>query len=101
MSVVADRPDPLGGLHVEGPVLDPALASFVGQFPIPIRNHPAIEEAWQHRHAIWTGDMAADPRVHRATYERFPHQSDVFVPISIKERPVGGFFVIWWHATTR
>ena len=55
------------------------------QFPIPIRNHPAIEEAWQHRHAIWTGDMAADPRVHRATYERFPHQSDVFVPISIKD----------------
>lgn len=42
--VVADRPDPLGGLHVEGPVLDPALASFVGQFPIPIRHGMTLGE---------------------------------------------------------
>ncbi|MFT3668289.1 MAG: DUF1343 domain-containing protein [Pseudoxanthomonas sp.] len=42
--VVADRPDPLGGVHVEGPVLDPALASFVGQFPIPIRHGMTLGE---------------------------------------------------------
>jgi PAS domain S-box-containing protein len=67
------------------------------QFPIPIRNHPAIEAAWHHRRPVWTSDMANDARVHRPTYERFPHQSDVFVPIAIKQRPVGGFFVIWWR----
>jgi uncharacterized protein YbbC (DUF1343 family) len=34
--VVLDRPNPLGGLRVEGPVLDPAYASFVGLFPVPL-----------------------------------------------------------------
>lgn len=74
-----------------------AMLPTFRQFPIPIRNHPAIEEAWRHRHPVWTSDMANDARVHRPTYERFPHQSDVFVPIAIKQRPVGGFFVIWWR----
>jgi len=42
--VVADRPDPLGGVQVEGPVLEPALASFVGLFPIPLRHGMTIGE---------------------------------------------------------
>src|SRR5437899_532441 len=66
------------------------------QFPIPIKNHAAIEGAWGARRAVWTDDMAANPRVDRESFNRFPHQSDLFVPICIKERPVGGFFVIWW-----
>jgi len=33
--VVLDRPNPLGGTHVEGNVLDPRFASFVGLHPIP------------------------------------------------------------------
>lgn len=35
--IVLDRPNPLGGELVEGPMLDPAFASFVGEYPIPIR----------------------------------------------------------------
>jgi uncharacterized protein YbbC (DUF1343 family) len=35
--VVLDRPNPINGLQVEGPVLDPKLASFVGLYPIPVR----------------------------------------------------------------
>jgi uncharacterized protein YbbC (DUF1343 family) len=34
--VVLDRPNPLGGHYVSGFVLEPPLASFVGQYPIPI-----------------------------------------------------------------
>jgi uncharacterized protein YbbC (DUF1343 family) len=34
--VVLDRPNPLGGDYVSGFVLEAALASFVGQYPIPI-----------------------------------------------------------------
>lgn len=33
--VVLDRPNPLGGEMVDGPVLDPAFKSFVGMLPIP------------------------------------------------------------------
>jgi uncharacterized protein YbbC (DUF1343 family) len=36
--VVCDRPNPLGGVSVEGNVLEPEFASFVGQFPIPTRH---------------------------------------------------------------
>ncbi|NTV05834.1 MAG: DUF1343 domain-containing protein [Chlorobiaceae bacterium] len=36
--VVLDRPNPLGGSIVEGPMLDPAFRSFVGIFPVPIRH---------------------------------------------------------------
>jgi len=33
--VVLDRPNPLGGLRVEGPMLDPKFRSLVGQWEIP------------------------------------------------------------------
>jgi uncharacterized protein YbbC (DUF1343 family) len=36
--VVCDRPNPIGGIGVEGNVLEPAFASFVGQYPIPTRH---------------------------------------------------------------
>lgn len=34
---VLDRPDPLGGEIIEGPVLDSNRTSFVGYFPMPVR----------------------------------------------------------------
>ncbi|MFT3763649.1 MAG: DUF1343 domain-containing protein [Pseudoxanthomonas sp.] len=41
---VLDRPNPLGGEKVEGPVLEPAFSSFVGMFPIPVRHGLTIGE---------------------------------------------------------
>ncbi len=35
--IVLDRPNPLTGQVVEGPVLEPAFRSFVGAHPLPIR----------------------------------------------------------------
>lgn len=34
--VVLDRPDPLGGEMVDGPVLDPKWRSFIGLYPLPV-----------------------------------------------------------------
>jgi len=68
------------------------------RIPIPIKGHRAIEEAWVHRHAVWTDNVPSDPRVDPEMLRQFPHQSDLFVPIRVKDRPVGGFFVIWWTA---
>jgi uncharacterized protein YbbC (DUF1343 family) len=42
--VVCDRPNPIGGEAVEGNLLQPAYASFVGQFPIPLRHGMTIGE---------------------------------------------------------
>lgn len=36
--VVLDRPNPIGGLEVEGNLLKPEMASFVGLFPLPMRH---------------------------------------------------------------
>jgi len=35
---VLDRPNPITGVHVEGPVMDPDLESFVGCLQIPLRH---------------------------------------------------------------
>ncbi len=42
--VVLDRPNPLGGVALEGPVLDPALSSFVGRYPVPVRHGMTVGE---------------------------------------------------------
>lgn len=34
--VILDRPNPLGGLIVDGPVLEPQFRSFIGMYPIPL-----------------------------------------------------------------
>lgn len=36
--IVLDRPNPITGYHVDGPILEPGLTSFVGLFPIPVRH---------------------------------------------------------------
>jgi len=42
--VVCDRPNPIDGNSVEGNLLDPRYASFVGQFPIPMRHGMTVGE---------------------------------------------------------
>jgi len=42
--VVCDRPNPIGGEAVEGPLLREPWTSFVGQFPIPLRHGLTIGE---------------------------------------------------------
>ena len=42
--VVLDRPNPITGRVVEGPVMDPDLASFTGPHPIPVRTGMTIGE---------------------------------------------------------
>ncbi|WP_053218464.1 exo-beta-N-acetylmuramidase NamZ family protein [Virgibacillus senegalensis] len=42
--IVLDRPNPISGEKVEGPVLDPEYASFVGNYPIPLRHGMTVGE---------------------------------------------------------
>jgi uncharacterized protein YbbC (DUF1343 family) len=41
---VLDRPNPVGGESVEGPVLQPAYASFIGLYPIAMRHGMTVGE---------------------------------------------------------
>jgi uncharacterized protein YbbC (DUF1343 family) len=51
--IVLDRPNPMGGLRVEGPPLDPQWKSFVGQLPVP------------YVHGMTTGELAMMTAAHR------------------------------------
>lgn len=42
--IVLDRPNPIDGLHTEGNLLEPAFASFVGQYPIVVRHGLSMGE---------------------------------------------------------
>lgn len=56
--LVLDRPNPLGGDHVAGFVLNPAHRSFVGEYPIPIRHGMTVGElARMIRGEGWMEDM--------------------------------------------
>jgi uncharacterized protein YbbC (DUF1343 family) len=42
--VVLDRPNPQGGLTVDGPVLEPEFSSFIGMYPIPTKHGMTVGE---------------------------------------------------------
>jgi uncharacterized protein YbbC (DUF1343 family) len=42
--VVLDRPNPINGINVQGNILEPAFASFVGLYPIPVRHGMTVGE---------------------------------------------------------
>ncbi|MGD8867547.1 MAG: DUF1343 domain-containing protein [Gemmatimonadales bacterium] len=42
--IVLDRPNPIGGELVQGNVLDPAFATFVGLYPTPMRHGMTVGE---------------------------------------------------------
>lgn len=42
--VVLDRPNPIGGLGIEGNILEPGHESFVGMYPLPMRHGMTVGE---------------------------------------------------------
>ncbi|MGE0872009.1 MAG: exo-beta-N-acetylmuramidase NamZ domain-containing protein, partial [Kofleriaceae bacterium] len=54
---VLDRPNPLGGSHVEGPTISPGFESFVGLVPCPNRHGLTAGEIARWRHAVENLDL--------------------------------------------
>ncbi len=48
---VLDRPNPIGGVRVEGNMLRPEWASFVGPYPLPMRHGFTLGELARYYHA--------------------------------------------------
>jgi len=42
--LVLDRPNPINGVSVEGPLLEPQFSSFVGRYPLPVRHGMTMGE---------------------------------------------------------
>ena len=82
---------PISGYHVPTDLLDLFL-----KVPIPLRGHPFLEEAWSQRRSVLSQDADTDPRLDRAIFDRFPHRSIIFVPMTVRDAAIGGLFVAWW-----
>ncbi|MBI4242392.1 MAG: GAF domain-containing protein, partial [Candidatus Rokubacteria bacterium] len=93
--VDADRKylHPIAGYHVPKHLLQTFL-----KHPIPIKGHPAVEEAWEHRRPVYSSNADADPRIDQNTLQRFLQRSVLFVPMVVKGEPIGGLLVTWWEA---
>jgi uncharacterized protein YbbC (DUF1343 family) len=50
--VVLDRPNPIGGVHIEGPMIEPGFESFVGLVSCPVRHGMTAGEI-----ARWRADV--------------------------------------------
>jgi uncharacterized protein YbbC (DUF1343 family) len=68
--LIIDRPNPIGGTRVEGPTLDPAFASFVGRYPVPVRHGLTLGELATLINAEFLGGKAAITVMRMAGWER-------------------------------
>lgn len=59
--VVADRPNPLGGLVSEGPLLEPDCSSFVGRAAVPVRHGLTCGELARHLNTSAVPQIADGP----------------------------------------
>jgi uncharacterized protein YbbC (DUF1343 family) len=58
--VVLDRPNPLGGDVVQGNVLDPSFATFVGMYPVPMRHGMTAGELAR----MYVGEFGVEVELH-------------------------------------
>ncbi len=83
---------PIAGYHVPE-----HLREAFRTFPIPLKGHRLLEEAFARRAPAFSSDVPADLRIDRQTVERFPHRSLLFVPMIVRGEPAGGLFLVWWE----
>lgn len=82
--VVLDRPNPLGGVTIEGPLLEPEFCSFVGRASIPMRHALTIAELARYLN----DEMQIDAEIHIVPMQgwsrnQFYEQTDrVWIPPS-------------------
>ena len=70
--VILDRPNPIDGVAIEGPPLDPVLASFVGRFPLPVRHGMTIGELAR----LFRGEFGIDCDLRIVPVEGWKRASD-------------------------
>jgi GAF domain-containing protein/ActR/RegA family two-component response regulator len=82
-----------GGYHVPKDLLP-----FFQQRPLVLGDFPWLLESWRQGRAAWSSDVPNDPRFDRGWVENLPAHSVLFVPTLARGEPVGGLFLVWWHA---
>jgi GAF domain-containing protein len=65
--------------------------------PIPIEEHPFVEEAWRSRQPIYTSAAPDDPRLNERTRQLFPGESILLIPMTVRDEIIGGLWATWWE----
>ncbi|WP_119066407.1 exo-beta-N-acetylmuramidase NamZ family protein [Aggregatilinea lenta] len=68
--MILDRPNPLGGMVVDGPPLNPDLSSLVGRFPVPVRHGLTLSELAHLINTRWNAAPADLTTVRCANWTR-------------------------------
>lgn len=91
--------DPRGEVlqPVAGYRIPPELLSVFASFPIPVRGHRLLVEAWEAQGPVFAPNGRLDERVDRETAERLPTRSLLFIPILEGGELAGGLFAAWWR----
>jgi uncharacterized protein YbbC (DUF1343 family) len=82
--IILDRPNPIGGFMVEGNVLKPEMASFVGLYPIPMRHGMTMGEMARmcNQHFGIHAPLRVVPMRGWERLMQFPETGLIFVPPS-------------------
>lgn len=83
--MILDRPNPLGGVQIEGAPLEEAWRSIVGEFPVPTRHGLTIGELAYLVNQVWTSTPAALEIVRCEGWQRGRRWSEtgrVWIPTS-------------------
>jgi PAS domain S-box-containing protein len=87
---------PVAGYHVPKDLLQEFR-----DHPMPLKGHGFLDEGWETQRPVYTSDSAADLRIDRDWFHRFPHQSVLFIPMMIRKEKIGGIFAVWWNESCR
>ncbi|MBI2217854.1 MAG: GAF domain-containing protein [Candidatus Rokubacteria bacterium] len=82
--------EPLAGYRVPPDMRDAARTMRPS-----IVSDPFYAEAARTRRAVVSHDVASDARIPESVKRSLPHRSQLFVPIVVNERMIGGFAALW------
>lgn len=67
------------------------------RIPLSVRAFPLVQEALDQRAPVYSSDVPADPRCAHPAIRRLAFRSCLFAPMVVKERIIGGLFLVWWQ----
>ncbi len=78
--VILDRPNPIDAVTLEGNILDPHYASFVGRHPIPVRHGLTMGEVARMHQKYWSQGNCPLTVIEMRGYQRHMSFEDTHLP---------------------
>jgi GAF domain-containing protein/CheY-like chemotaxis protein/anti-sigma regulatory factor (Ser/Thr protein kinase) len=96
LNAARDALAPVAGYHVPKHLLGHFLEN-----PFRFDRMPAATAAWRSGRAMWSADVANDPRFDRDFFQLLDPHSVLFAPIAVRGEARGALFLVWWGTGRR